>query len=212
LIPAELWVDADALFLRFDCDIAREIDGLHDLYLVRHDVLYLAGHDVSVFPTLVPNTGVMLVRNSAWSRDLFARLWSMEQYASSRWWENAALINVLGYYSLLGEGPDAPDEDVLQHIRFLGKEWNFIPPGDGMTGSIIQHYAGYPNRARKRLMSAYALTVCCQAIAQCRDLGSLAAVARHCISMAGHAFDLQLRYALRRHPSVLALVGRPAFD
>jgi hypothetical protein len=138
-----LWVDADAIFVRFDVDIANVITTSHDLYLVQH---YHPQHS----PPLVPNTGVMLVRNGAWARDLFARLWVMEQYRDHPWWENAALIHLLGYKSLLGEGEDAFADELLVRIKFLNEAWNFIPAICTGPDPIIRHYAGSSLEQRRQ--------------------------------------------------------------
>jgi hypothetical protein len=136
----------------------------------------------------------------------------MEQYASHRWWENGALISALGYHSLLGEGDDAPDASLLAHIRFLDLEWNLLAwMIEASTQPIIFHYAGATNYERKRLMPVQALNASRRAFAQCRDISSMAGVARRSMSIAGHALDLRLRYALRHYPSVLTLMGRAAF-
>ena len=201
-----LWIDADALFMRFDRDIADVIDGSHDLYLVRHKHAWSS--------TLAPNCGVMLIRNTPWSRDFFARLWSMEQYASHYWWENAALISALGYHSLLREGADVPDADLLAHIRFLDTEWNVLPwMSEARNQAIIFHYAGGTSYERKRLLPGLALKATRRAFAQCGgDIGAMLAIARQTIPMTTHILDLRLRFALRRHPSILSLIGRAAFE
>jgi len=64
------WIDSDAIFVRFDEDIREEIRPDKDLYLVKH---HINAQDV-------PNTGVLLVRNSRWSCGLLDRLWAMAQY------------------------------------------------------------------------------------------------------------------------------------
>jgi hypothetical protein len=44
-----MWIDADAIFCRFDTDVADVITRSHDLYMVEH-------HHPAVSPPLVPNT------------------------------------------------------------------------------------------------------------------------------------------------------------
>lgn len=82
-----LWVDADAVFARYDVDIAREIQVGRDLYLVKHD---FGGREK-------PNTGLMLLRNSSWARSFLGRTWDMTEYIYHPWWENAAVMDLLGY-------------------------------------------------------------------------------------------------------------------
>lgn len=154
-----LWLDADALFCRFDVDIHSVINGVTDLYMVRHD-------NPSHSTSFVPNTGVMLVRNSKWSRDLFATLWSMEAYLNHGWWENAAMIKLMGYHSLLGDGPDEPNHALLARIAFLSTDWNYIPSICAGGDPIIKHYAGFSNDIRRREMPKEALKACFRVIGE----------------------------------------------
>jgi hypothetical protein len=153
-----LWLDADAMFVRFDRDIAEVITGKHDLYL--------AQHDHPAHQTKVPNTGVMLVRNSLWSHTLFRKLWTMDEYVNHNWWENAAMIKTLGYHSLLGEGPNVLAEDVLSHIKFLDYGiWNFIPSICADDGDpVIRHYAGFAQEERRVEVPRQALAACFRAL------------------------------------------------
>jgi len=145
-----LWIDADAVFRRFDVDIRSVIDGKSDLYMVQHS-------SPVAHTSLFPNTGVMLVRNSTWCRELFAKLWSMEGYLTHRLWENAALCKLLGYNCLLGEGPDSFNHDLLSHISWLPTDWNHIPSICIGGEPIIRHYAGFSDEARRREIPVEAL-------------------------------------------------------
>jgi hypothetical protein len=142
-----LWVDADALFVRFDVDVRDEMPEGIDLCMVRHDVPWC--------PTaLVPNTGVMLLRNCDWSRWLLRTLWAKTEYVNHYWWENAAMIDLLGYKSLLGfPGAGRPNDDVLSHIRWLDEAWNFVPRVSKSPRQIIKHYGGLPFAERVRGMA-----------------------------------------------------------
>ena len=154
-----LWLDADAMFVRFDRNIAQVITGKHDLYMAQHD------HPLAA-PTKVPNTGVMLVRNSSWSHTLFSRLWAMDEYANHMWWENAAMIKVLGYHSLLREGPNEFADAVLAHIKFLDYgTWNFVPSiCPRSSDPVIRHYAGFTQEERRAEIPRQALAACFRAL------------------------------------------------
>jgi len=145
-----LWIDADAIFRRFDVPIQSIINGVSDLYMVEHP------HPAHP-NCCVPNTGVMLVRNCDWSRKLFETLWSMTEYADHYWWENAAIIKLLGYTELLGEGPNNYNREMLEHITFISTEWNFIPSVCNGRDPIIKHYAGYSHEVRVRELPKDAL-------------------------------------------------------
>ncbi len=136
------WLDADALLQRFDVDILTEVRDGKDLYMVAHD-------HPSYAISQVPNTGVMLVRNTDWTRDLFDRLWGMTEYENHMWWENAAMIDLLGYRNLLGDHPFAPDAAMMARTRFLHDGWNHIPSISDVEMPIIRHYAGHSNEVRR---------------------------------------------------------------
>lgn len=134
------WVDTDAVVVRHDADIRAEIeDGKH---------LYLAAHQIDVHPMPgmmvrldVPNTGVMLLRNCAWTRSFLEEVWSRTAYLHHRWWENAAVMEVLGYHRLLDrEKPNTPDPAVMAHVKWLGWDWNSLPDGCQGPRPIIRHH------------------------------------------------------------------------
>jgi len=145
-----LWLDADALFVRFDKDVLDELRPDKHLYLVEHR------HPG--FPSSkVPNSGVMLVRNSAWSKEFFRRLWAMQQYERHPWRENAALIDAFGYRNLLGTGGVEPDAALLGKIQFLAEAWNYHPQISPAGSQIIRHHAGMADAIRRREMPKDAL-------------------------------------------------------
>jgi hypothetical protein len=152
-----MWVDADAIFVRFDVAISSVITASHDLYMVQVDHPLLS-------PPMVPNMGVILVRNCAWSRELFTRLWAMDQYSTHNWWENAAMIKLLGYNSLLGEGEDSFAYDLRARIKFLDVEWNSITNIRPVSDPIIRHYAGCTREEREREIPNQALAACFRAL------------------------------------------------
>jgi galactosyl transferase GMA12/MNN10 family len=114
-----LWVDADAIFVDISKDIADLLRPDKDLYLVEH----LYEEDDSWRSA---NTGVFLVRSSDWSRRFFERVWAAEQYIDHPWWENAAVLDLLGYEL----SPDLSPPRKLRstefdsHVELIGLEWN----------------------------------------------------------------------------------------
>ncbi len=131
-----LWIDADALFLRFDTDIRSLILPDRDIYMVRHALPERYGAD------RVPNCGVLLMRNCPWSETFLSQIWECTQYLNHVWWENAAMLHLLGLHRLLGEGENRPNQDLLQHFSFLGTEWNALPRVCAAPNPIINDYAG----------------------------------------------------------------------
>ena len=153
-----LWIDADAVFVRYDESILSQVVPGRDLYLVRQTVPHIS----TSVP--IPNTGVLLVRNTPWVHTLLRDLWNEVAYLDHPWFENAALIKLLGYRSLLGEGADVPDAERLAHIQFLPVEWNSLPRHHTAPDPIIRHYAGEPREVREREMLRDAVIGCTRAL------------------------------------------------
>jgi len=137
------WVDADAIFTDYKRNIADEIEEDKELYLVKHNI----------DSKEIPNTGVILIKNSEWSHKLLNQIWEKEEYISHKWWENAALIDILGYHDLLNENQTQKlNLDLLKKIKWLGLEWNSLPQICESENSLIKHYASIPFEDRMTKM------------------------------------------------------------
>src|SRR5690349_7636102 len=90
----------------------------------------------------------------------------MTQYKTHSWWENAAMIHLLGYRNLLDEGAFAPDQAMLARVRFLDAAWNHTPVIAKPATTIIRHYAGEPNDVRRRSIPRDAAVACRAAFAE----------------------------------------------
>ena len=148
-----VWLDADALFVRFDVDIRTLIEPDVDFYLVAHEHSNLTNGRA-------PNTGVMMLRNCAWSRDLLDTLWGMERYVNHALWENAALLSLLGYRELVGEGPDALNTALLARIRYIPEAWNTLAFYPRVDDPMVMHFAGLPHEQRFAEMPVQAVRAC----------------------------------------------------
>mgnify|MGYP001269079836 CR=1 FL=1 len=147
------WMDADALFLRYDRDIREVIEPGKDLYMVQIPIseeLQISGSSLN---KSIPNTGVMLLRNCEWTRKFLEKVWNREEYRDHPWWENAAVIDLLGYFGLLRKGEDQPNKDLLDHIKFIDSEWNSMPHVCSGSHPIVHHYAGLPLQTRIEKMT-----------------------------------------------------------
>jgi hypothetical protein len=154
------WMDADALFLRYDRDIQEVIEPGKDLYLVRLPLPDGLRPSVSSSDQSLPNTSVMLLRNCEWTRGFLEEIWNREQYQDHPWQENGAVIDLLGYFSLLGKGEDRPNKDLLDHVKFIDLEWNSIPHLCSASHPIVHHYAGLPRPIRKeKITEGFLLSV-----------------------------------------------------
>jgi hypothetical protein len=130
-----LWVDADAIFLDISKDIAELVRPGKDLYLVEH----LYEQDESWRSA---NTGVFLVRSTPWARQFLDRVWAAEQYVDHPWWENAAVLDLLGY-----ELPAdlTPPRKVRQtefdaHVELIDLEWNSTEGASLAPRPRIRHH------------------------------------------------------------------------
>lgn len=156
-----LWIDADAAVVDPSRDIAEELAPGQDLALTQHR----RGR------WLVPNSGVMVLRATPLTRSLLARVWDGTRFLHHPWWENAALIDALGYDlpgrfepGLRGRahrlgarvrrreprpcGPARPSR-FLDATRFLGTEWNSIHEDPAARPRIV-HCLGTPVDQRRR--------------------------------------------------------------
>lgn len=92
----------------------------------------------------------------------------MTKYTNHFWWENAAIMDLLGFrLELTGNLDDnAPEESVLNKVEWLPLVWNCIPYLDREETSyfnevldpIIVHYAGIAMKARIPLMQAHTMS------------------------------------------------------
>ncbi len=148
-----LWIDADAVIVDGRDDIAAELEPDRFLGLVRHG------------EQQVPNTGVMVWRAGELATELLDRTWSATRFVHHPWWENAALLDALGY-----DLPSALDRGWRRRLRrrrfglarpspflagtqFLPLEWNSVYL-DRADEPRIVHCVGVPVEQRARDMKA----------------------------------------------------------
>jgi galactosyl transferase GMA12/MNN10 family len=139
------WVDADAVIVDDSRDLAAECRRRKHLYLVEH--AHPSGE------TTV-NAGVMMLRSSRWSRRLLERAWACEDLINHKWWENAALMRLLGYR--LDAEPVRPGDDLrpLRRVAFLDTAWNSIPYWVSSPAPRIVHFPALPLPERQAGMLA----------------------------------------------------------
>jgi hypothetical protein len=152
-----LWIDADAVIVDGAEDVAARLEPERFLALVRHG------------EQKIPNTGVMLLHGDDRARELLDRTWAATRFVEHPWWENAALLDVLGY-----QLPDALDPGLRSRLRrlvaprpfalsrpsrfmegtqFLPLEWNSVYL-DRAAAPRIVHCVGVPVEQRARDMRA----------------------------------------------------------
>ena len=134
-------VDADTLFVRFDADIRNELVCEKDLWLCWHGpenaepYVDLAGHY---------NAGVSIYRNCKWSMEFLNTLWSQTDFVDHPWWEQGALLHLLGHRKILGAPFDDINLDYAEHVQKLPVDWNAIVGAIDAPDPILRHFAGRP--------------------------------------------------------------------
>ena len=114
-----LWIDADAMFVDISKDIADLVRPGKDLYLVEH-----LWHENDDWRSA--NTGVFLIRSTDWSRAFLDAVWSHERFIDHAWWENAAVLDLLGYEMPPDLTPPRRRRTTewTERVELIGLEWN----------------------------------------------------------------------------------------
>lgn len=126
-----VWIDADAIV----------VDGAADIFAgaVRHRPLRLVVHRYDGLE--VPNTGVLTLTSGRWATRLLDRVWARERWIEHKWWENAAILDVLGY------DVDRPQTGTRRLTRARGRvgeldpRWNSVASMPVAQPRIV-HFAG----------------------------------------------------------------------
>jgi hypothetical protein len=138
-----IWVDADTVVVDPTHDISKLVCMKKPLAMVAHTY-----HD-----QWFPNTGVMAIRSTFFTRRLFKTLWRMEQFTEHKWWENGALLDLLGF-DVTREPLKRIKKDLVGHrINWLSNSWNSMGL-DPSSSPIIKHYPGVENDQRRIFMNS----------------------------------------------------------
>lgn len=126
------WVDADAAIVDVERDIADDVSGKY---------LGLAVHHYD--NQAIPNCGIMLVNRSRLASTLLDRAWNATQWIDHPWWENAAILELMGHEVGDGPGPVTLQSPTAFYRKaaLLGNEWNSIMV-DEAARPRIRHYPG----------------------------------------------------------------------
>jgi hypothetical protein len=136
-----LWVDADAVIVDPSRDFVEELRPGRHRYLAHR----LRGQ-------VVPNCGVMGLRGGRRAERLLSRVWNSTRFIEHGWWENAALLHLLGYDHSPPVGPNRLTWDRVR-TQFVDGAWNSIPL-DSCTHPRIKHYPGEGLAQRRAKMVA----------------------------------------------------------
>ena len=128
-----LWVDADAIVVDIDRNILDEVDLGADIWFARHP------QERNPEATVL-NSGIFLARSSPFTIDLLSEIWAAERFIEHNWWENAALLDLLGYsleppYLQLRRTP------WNEGIGDLSLDWNSVPGYCESEHPALNHHA-----------------------------------------------------------------------
>ncbi|HEY1650998.1 MAG TPA: putative nucleotide-diphospho-sugar transferase [Acidimicrobiales bacterium] len=133
-----LWIDADAVVVDDSRDIASAVgDGA---------LMGICPHRTPEGDDPIPNAGVWFLRSEQETLSLLSDIWNCTAYVNHKWWENAALLDVMGYeleptVRLVQPSP------IWSKTTFLTTEWNSIPV-DSSPNPRILHFAGMSQEER----------------------------------------------------------------
>jgi hypothetical protein len=131
------WVDADAVILDASEDVP--FDGYQALHASR-----------TRDGRATPNCGVWAFNACERTRLFLREVWDCTEFSDHRWWENAAVLHLLGYD--VESKTKVQDSPWDEGITWLGAEWNFMPGAVPTDHVRIKHYASTRNDARQFLI------------------------------------------------------------
>lgn len=123
-------IDADAAIVDPSRDI---VDDLRDDALIG-----LVAHEYD--GQRIPNCGVWVLRRDRRTRRFLQRVWRQTQYLDHKWWENAAVLELLGY-RLEPSVELVRRRRMLDRVQFLDQAWNSIAMHES-PHPWVRHYPG----------------------------------------------------------------------
>jgi len=142
-----LWIDADVVVAADAPDITDEVPDDAWMALVEH---HTADGDV-------PNCGVWLLRPPM--RAWLARVWSMVEYRDHGWWEQAALLQLLGYREQPRPVRHEQTTTLYRNTAWLGREWNSHEESDRHPDPHFAHATAGNLPWRLDVMRRYAALI-----------------------------------------------------
>jgi hypothetical protein len=143
------WIDSDAIIVDFRHDLGEVVEPAKDFYLVEQQS--------DVDSECVLNSGVFVARASEWTQRFLAEVWAQADLIDHRWWENAAIMRLLGYDIDLSPVTRGTPSPWIDRVKFLDLAWNSIPYWSRSPLPRINHY-GALTVPRRRLMMLDDLT------------------------------------------------------
>ncbi len=141
-----VWIDSDAMIVDPTVDIANAISRDHFLWIVEHHVPGLE------LPLI--NSGVMAIWTSPQAVLFFEEVWGMTEFIYHPWWEQAAMMSLLGYdpcLFALGSEYQVHTTEWFGEMGRLSTEWNSMNEDPHPSPRIV-HFPGMPFRERLEKM------------------------------------------------------------
>jgi len=125
-----MWIDSDALLVDVSRDLKKDIQRKTEMAWAIH---HIRGEDY-------PNSGVLFLRSTPRTSAFLAAVYEQEDLIDHPWWENAAMIRLLGYQSSkVDEGRVQTPMDL--NVQHLDWRWNSIR--QAMEWPVrVRHFAG----------------------------------------------------------------------
>jgi len=139
-----VWIDADAIIVDLARNIADELRTGKDLYLVEHHS-QASGERTA-------NAGVMMLRSGAWAKALLEAAWARIDLIDHPWWENAAIMQLLGYRTEVGSAGPEHHTEWRERTQLIDLAWNSTPYYVASPTPVINHYGSIALDERRRAM------------------------------------------------------------
>jgi hypothetical protein len=139
-----MWIDGDAVIVDDSLDVLSELRWHRDLYLVEHTNAGIT----------TANSGVMMLRAGDWTRRFLAAVWAQEDLIDHPWWENAAIMRLLGYRLAWPSATRGRATRWRLRTHYLDVAWNSLPHWHSSPAPRITHYASLPMEERRERMLA----------------------------------------------------------
>jgi Methyltransferase domain/galactosyl transferase GMA12/MNN10 family len=142
--PVVAWIDCDTIIVDFEHDLGEVLEEDKDFYVVEQEG--------GVPRDCVVNTGIFVARASEWTERFLDEVWSQEDLTDHRWWENAAIMRVLGYE--IESSPVLRGEPTqwMERVKLIDLAWNSIPYWARSPRPRINHYGALAVPRRRLLM------------------------------------------------------------
>jgi hypothetical protein len=139
-----VWIDADAIIVDLERDIADELEDGKDFYLVQH---HINGDD--------PNCGIWMLRASEAVADCLTAMWQQLDLVHDPWWEQGAFLRLIGHTAGWYEA-QARGSRFIQHpalldrVKWIDPAWNSLSRYAEVSNPRIMHFAGQDHTMRDR--------------------------------------------------------------